>query len=73
MLYLHCRFYAIVCPLSTGKASQIMKILLGTAWIVSILSALPQVSVSAFKLDFRFNKKYYSNLICMHKYEPMKL
>ena len=37
------RFYAIVCPLASGKAAHFMKILLGTAWIVSILSAAPQV------------------------------
>lgn len=37
------RFYAIVCPLSTGTATRNMKILLTTAWILSILCALPQV------------------------------
>ena len=37
------RFYAIVCPLSSGKAIRNMKIMLWTAWIVSILSAAPQV------------------------------
>ena len=39
------RFYAIVCPLSSGKAIRNMKIMLWTAWIVSILSAAPQVSL----------------------------
>lgn len=37
------RFYAIVCPLSAGKAARNMKFLLCGAWIVSILSAAPQV------------------------------
>ena len=39
------RFYAIVCPLSAGKAARNMKIFLWAAWIVSILSAAPQVSL----------------------------
>ena len=38
------RFYAIVFPLSSGKAANFIKILLFGAWIVSILCAAPQVS-----------------------------
>jgi gonadotropin-releasing hormone receptor len=38
------RFYAIVCPLSTGTAARNMKILLLASWILSILCASPQVS-----------------------------
>ena len=37
------RFYAIVCPLSSGQAASKIKILLIIAWVVSVLSALPQV------------------------------
>jgi hypothetical protein len=37
------RFYAIVCPLSSGKAVRNMKSLLASAWIFSILCASPQV------------------------------
>ena len=39
------RFYAIVCPLSAGKAAKIMKICVWAAWIISFLSAAPQVSL----------------------------
>ena len=42
------RFYAIVCPLSSGKAVRNMKILLASAWIISILCASPQVSIFTF-------------------------
>ena len=49
------RFYAIVCPLSSGKAIRNMKIMLWTAWIVSILSAAPQV-------------KFYESLIVTHSF-----
>ena len=45
------RFYAIVCPLSAGKAARNMKILLWSAWIISILSAAPQVSLLFSKVD----------------------
>ena len=38
------RFYAIVFPLSSGKAANFIKILLFGAWVVSILCAAPQVS-----------------------------
>ena len=38
------RFYAIVFPLSSGRAANFIKILLFGAWVVSILCAAPQVS-----------------------------
>ena len=38
------RFYAIVSPLSSGRAANNMKVMLSTAWIISTLEALPQVS-----------------------------
>ena len=40
-----CRFYAIVCPLSSGKAVRNIKTLLASAWIIGILCASPQVSL----------------------------
>ena len=49
------RFYAIVCPLSAGKAARNMKILLWAAWIISILSAAPQVSK---QLNIKYYLKY---------------
>ena len=39
------RFYAIVSPLSSGRAANNMKVMLSTAWIISTLEALPQVSI----------------------------
>lgn len=39
------RFYAIVCPLASGKASQKMTVLLTSAWVVSILEASPQIYI----------------------------
>ena len=43
--FLCYRFYAIVCPLSSGKAVRNIKTLLASAWIISILCASPQVSL----------------------------
>jgi hypothetical protein len=43
-LFSSFRFYAIVCPLATGKAYRNTKILLVTAWILAVVSASPQVS-----------------------------
>ena len=39
------RFYAIVCPLSSGKAVRNIKTLLASARIIGILCASPQVSL----------------------------
>ena len=39
------RFFAIVFPLSSRKAICNVKVMLGAAWVVSILSATPQVIV----------------------------
>jgi len=39
------RFYAIVWPLSAGKAARNMKICLWAAWIFSFLSAAPQIYI----------------------------
>ena len=47
------RFYAIVWPLSAGKAARNMKICLWAAWIFSFLSAAPQVCIFFLRYTIR--------------------
>ena len=48
------RFYAIVCPLATGRAAKNMKAFLISAWVLAFLEASPQVRQLGSNLGARF-------------------
>ena len=61
------RFYAIVCPLSSGQAASKIKILLIIAWVVSVLSALPQVRLIKWnKTRLRIKILYFFQVFIFH-------
>ena len=60
------RFYAIVCPLATGSAKRINRILLASAWILATLSASPQLYI--FHVEAHPNFPWYTQCVTFNSF-----